>query len=189
MRRRVLAGVLVPIVMAALGYEAAAQRGRGGRGGGVIPALLMETDAFPDGGIVPEMYAGRGGNVQPGFTFSNVPNGAVSFAIVFHDVDVAFGGNTDDVLHWLAWNIPASAGGIPEGSLPDGSVEGTSGIGRGNYFGPGAPAGPRYHHYVFELYALSEMLDIPADSSRDALLAAMDGKVVGKSAYVGRFRQ
>ena len=111
-----------------------------------------------------------------------------SFAIIFHDLDVAFNG-TDDVLHWLAWNIPADAGGVPEGSLPAGAVSGTAGVGRGTYFGPGAPNGPRYHHYVFELYALSAMLDLPAGATRDRLLDAMAPIIVGKSAYVGRFRQ
>ena len=112
----------------------------------------------------------------------------MSFAIIFHDLDVAVSG-TDDVLHWPAWNIPAKAGGLPEGSLPEGAVSGTAGVGRGNYFGPGAPAGPRYHHYVFELYALSGMLDLPADATRDQLLAAMKDIIVGKAAYFGRFRQ
>jgi phosphatidylethanolamine-binding protein (PEBP) family uncharacterized protein len=55
--------------------------------------------------------------------------------------------------------------------------------------GPGAPAGPRYHHYVFELYALNANLDIPQTSSRDDLIKAMQGKTVAKAAYVGRFRQ
>jgi len=180
------------MIVAALGAGADAQgqreggQGRGGRGGGRgfnLPPLLMETDAFPDGGIVPEKYAGRGG-VQPGFKFSNAPEGTVSYAIIFHDIDVALGGGTDDVLHWAVWNIPASAAGIPEGKLPDGAVVG----GRGSYFGPGAPAGPRYHHYVFELYALNANLDLPAGSGRPELLKAMEGKVVAKSAYVGRFR-
>ena len=54
--------------------------------------------------------------------------------------------------------------------------------------GPGAPAGPRYHHYIFEVYALNANLDLPRASTREAFYAAMDGKVVGKSAYVGRFR-
>ena len=80
-----------------------------------------KTDAFEDGGIIPERYAGRGGNVRPGFTFSNIPAGTVSFAIVLQDLDVAANG-ADGVLHWLAWNIPAKAGGIPEGSLPEGAV-------------------------------------------------------------------
>ena len=147
----------------------------------------METDAFPDGGIVPQKYAGRGG-VQPGFKFSGAPAGTVSFAIIFHDLDVALNGTTGDVLHWTAWNIPAAANGIPEGSLPAGAVHGANTMGQNAYFGPGAPAGPRYHHYVFELYALSAMLDLPPTTGRDDLLKAMTGKVVAKAAYVGRFR-
>jgi phosphatidylethanolamine-binding protein (PEBP) family uncharacterized protein len=55
--------------------------------------------------------------------------------------------------------------------------------------GPGAPAGPRYHHYVFELYALNAPLDLPATASRDDVLKALQGKVTAKAAYVGRFRQ
>jgi Raf kinase inhibitor-like YbhB/YbcL family protein len=158
-----------------------------GRGGFNLPPLLMESDAFPDGGIVPQKYAGRGG-VQPGFKFSNAPAGTVSYAIIFHDLDVALGGNTGDVLHWVAWNIPASANGIPEGSLPPGSVQGLNIAKQNAYFGPGAPPGPRYHHYVFELYALNTTLDLPATAGRDELLAAMAGKTVAKAAYVGRFK-
>jgi Raf kinase inhibitor-like YbhB/YbcL family protein len=146
----------------------------------------MTTDAFPDGGIVPQKYAGRGG-VQPGFKFSGAPEGTVSYAIIFHDIDVALKGSTGDVLHWIVWNIPVAAGGIPEGSVPAGSVVGRGIIGPG-YFGPGAPAGPRYHHYVFELYALNANLDLPETAGRDELLKAMEGKIVAKSAYVGRYR-
>ena len=60
--------------------------------------------------------------------------------------------------------------------------------GQNSYFGPGAPAGPRYHHYVFELYALNANLDLPPTAGREELLKAMEGKIVAKSAYVGRFR-
>lgn len=195
MRTKILSFIVVMGTVAALSASQAPPpqggqgRGGGGRGGGrgALTPLLMETDAFPDGGIVPERFAGRGGNVQPGFKFSNIPEGTVSFAIIFHDLDVALQRNPTDVLHWVVWNIPAAAGGIPEGSLPEGSVQGR-GIGRGGYFGPGAPAGPRYHHYVFELYALDSNLDLPTTAGRDELLAAMAGKVLGKAAYVGRFR-
>src|SRR6188508_778640 len=168
----------------------AAGGGQGGRGGGRgfnLPPLLMETDAFPDGGIVPQKFAGRGG-VQPGFKFTGAPEGTVSYAIIFHDIDVALQGGTGDVLHWLAWNIPASAGGIPEGKLPEGSVQGNNLTGQPVYMGPGAPNGPRYHHYVFELYALNANLDLPATASRDDLLKAMVGKTTAKAAYVGRYR-
>jgi Raf kinase inhibitor-like YbhB/YbcL family protein len=197
---RRLAGALAVVVSVALGMQSSVSAGqqppagggqRGGGGGGRgfnLPPLLMETDAFPDGGIVPQKFAGRGG-VQPGFKFSNAPAGTVAYAIIFHDIDVALQGGTGDVLHWIAWNIPASANGIPEGSLPAGSVQGNNLTGQPVYMGPGAPAGPRYHHYVFELYALNATLDLPASASRDDLLKAMQGKTVAKAAYVGRFRQ
>ena len=192
MNRYLIAAVAV-VIGVAFGSELSAQQGgrggggRGGRGGFNLPPLLMQTDAFPDGGIVPQKYTGRGG-IQPGFKFSGAPEGTVSYAIIFHDIDVALQGNTGDVLHWIAWNIPAAAGGIPEGKLPEGAVQGANITGQNAYFGPGAPAGPRYHHYVFELYALNAMLDLPATAGRDELLKAMAGKVTAKSAYVGRYR-
>jgi len=198
MRLKWLISVLALVTAVVVGVDLSAQQapapqgggGRaagGGRGGFNLPPLLMTTDAFPDGGIVPQKFAGRGG-VQPGFKFSGAPEGTMSYAIIFHDIDVSLKGSTGDVLHWIVWNIPAAAGGIPEGSVPAGAVVGRGITGQNAYFGPGAPAGPRYHHYVFELYALNANLDLPATSGREELLKAMEGKIVAKSAYVGRFR-
>jgi hypothetical protein len=166
---------------------------QGGGGGGPPPGfklaqLVVESTAFEDGGIVPDKYSGRGGNTQPGFKFSNAPEGTVSYAIIFHDLDVGLNNGTGDVLHWIVWNIPAAAGGIPEGSLPAGAVQGKNIAGQNAYFGPGAPPGPRYHHYTFEIYALNANLTLPNTAGRDELLAAMAGKVVAKAAYVGRFK-
>jgi len=154
-----------------------------------LAPFKVESTAFPDGGVVPEKYAMRGENVQPAFSFTGLPDNAVSIAIIFHDLDVSLGGGTDDVLHWTAWNIPVGAGGIPEGVLPEGSVSGNNIRNQPGYMGPGAPAGERYHHYVFEFYALRENLDLDVSStSRDDLLAAMEGKIAAKAAYVGRYR-
>ena len=126
MRSRILSSALALMMVAAFAFEVAAQGGPpaggqgggrpggggGGRGGGgfSLPPLLMETDAYPDGGIVPPKYvsANNGGNVLPGFKVSNIPAGTVSFAVIFHDLDVAIGG-PGDVLHMMAWNIPSSA--------------------------------------------------------------------------------
>jgi hypothetical protein len=181
--RTLVALFALAVVQAAFMGEAAAQ---GGGGLHLVP-LKMTTKAFPDGGVVPLKYTSRGKNVQPSFTFTGAPKSAVSYAIILHDVDVALRGSTTDVLHWMAWNIPASAGGIPEGSLPKGSVNGKNITGKNVYMGPGAPPGP-YHHYVFELYALDTTLDISPDTAtRDDLLRAMNGHIVAKAAYVGRF--
>jgi Raf kinase inhibitor-like YbhB/YbcL family protein len=191
-------GLICGVLAAALAANSALAQGGGGAGGGPggggggggfrLAPLLMQSMAFEDGGVVPAKYSFRGGNTQPGFTFSNAPAETVSYAIIFHDIDVALRGTTDDVTHWVVWNIPASAGGIPEGSLPAGAVQGKNMANQNSYFGPGAPPGPRYHHYVFELFALSANLDLPETAGRAELVAAMNGKIVAKAAYVGRFK-
>ena len=177
--------ICATVLLSIHGQGASAQQGGGG--GFRIPSLSMQSDAFEDGGVIPDKYSARGGNVQPGFRFLNPEQGTVSYAIILHDSDVTFAGGTDDILHWVVWNIPAAAGGIPEGGLPEGAVVGTNLMRQNTFMGPGAPPGPKHHHYVFELYALNANLDIPATSSRKELLAAMQGKVIAKAAYVGRF--
>jgi Raf kinase inhibitor-like YbhB/YbcL family protein len=150
-----------------------------------LPNMQVTSTAFEDGGIIPIKYTSHGDNVQPAFTITGAPENAVSFAIIFHDIEVAIGGNTDDVTHWLAWNIPSPN--IPEGSLPAGSVQGNNIRGQASFMGSGAPYADRYHHYVFEFYALSANLDLPEGASRADLMAALQGKVVAKAAYVGRY--
>lgn len=178
--------VLAVTTMAALG----ATQALAGQAGFRLPPLLVESAAFPDGGVVPAKYSFAGGNTQPDFKITNAPEGTVAYAIIFHDIDVALAGGTDDVLHWTAWNIPATAPvtQIVEGKLPDGSVVGKNITGQNTYMGPGAPPGPRYHHYVWEVYALNAKLDLPPTATKAELLEAMKGKVVAKSAYVGRFK-
>jgi Raf kinase inhibitor-like YbhB/YbcL family protein len=186
-RNRFLAAASVALTAAITIFaipSADAQRGRGPAG----PPFMVSSTAFEDGGIVPQKFASGGENLQPGFTFTNVPAAAVSIAVIFHDIEPAFPqGSTGDILHWMAWNIPAT-GGISEGSLPAGAVSGNNIRNMPGYMGPGAPATERYHHYVFEFYALNANLDLPATATRQELLAAMEGKVVGKVAYVGRYR-
>jgi Raf kinase inhibitor-like YbhB/YbcL family protein len=149
--------------------------------------MLIESKAFEDGGIVPLKYSFYGANTLPDFKLSNLPESTQSIAVILHDLDVAAAYNPEDNLHWLAWNIPATAPvtQIEEGKLPEGSVNGRNGRA---YMGMGAPNGPRYHHYAFEFYALNAKLDLPVTAGRAELLEAMKGKVVAKAAYVGRFR-
>lgn len=178
--------LLSTALLASATFAGEAPAGGAARGPGLIP-LTIESTAFPDGGVVPDKYSFRGGNTQPGFKISNAPTNVQTYAIIFHDIDVALAGGTDDVLHWVVWNIPGTTKEIPEGKLPEGSVGG-KGIRDNNFMGPGAPPGPRFHHYVFEFYALDAKMDLPTTASRPELLAAMKGHVLAKAAYVGRFR-
>jgi Raf kinase inhibitor-like YbhB/YbcL family protein len=150
-----------------------------------LPNMQVKSTAFESGGVIPIKYTSHGDNVQPDFTITGAPEGTVSYAVIFHDIEVAFGGGIGDVTHWVAWNIPSPN--IPEGSLPAGSVVGNNITGQATYMGSGAPYADRYHHYVFEFYALNANLDLPAGSTRQELEAALQGKVIGKAAYVGRY--
>jgi len=189
MRTILLKGAAV-LVLVAMGASALAQQPPAASSPAprwTLVPLLIESKAFEDGGIVPLKYSFYGTNTLPDFKLSNLPASTQSIAIILHDLDVAPAFNSDDNLHWLAWNIPATAPvmQIEEGKLPEGAVNGRNGR---PYMGMGAPNGPRYHHYVFEFYALNAKLDLAAAAGRPELLEAMKGKVVAKAAYVGRFR-
>lgn len=150
-----------------------------------LPDMRVTSKAFEDGGIIPIKYTSHGDNVQPDFTITGAPDNTVAYAIIMHDIEVAIGGNTGDVTHWVAFNIPSPN--IAEGSLPEGSLNGNNITGMPAYMGSGAPIKGRYHHYVFEFYALSAKLDLPAGATRDQVMEAMQGKVTAKAAYVGKY--
>ena len=97
-----------------------------GRTRGAIQTLTFGSAAWPDGGSIPPKYTQAGDQVSPPLTWTNVPETAVSFVLVVHDVDAAAGNGNDDILHWMLWNIPAAARNLPEGvpqgsQLPDGT--------------------------------------------------------------------
>jgi Raf kinase inhibitor-like YbhB/YbcL family protein len=164
---------------------------------GAVQVMTMTTTAWPDGGQIPAKHTQAGDEVSPAFSWSNVPDGTTSFVLIARDLDSATGGGTDDVVHWMLWNIPGGSRELTE-SVPQGSqlTDGTRQISASGpyYRGPGAPAAGPMHHYTFELYALDTTIDVPAvgqspAQTRIAVLAAMAGHVRGKAAYVGLFKR
>ncbi|MGE0404877.1 MAG: YbhB/YbcL family Raf kinase inhibitor-like protein [Candidatus Korobacteraceae bacterium] len=156
------------------------------------PGLTVTSPAFEDGGIIPNRYTQADPKpVSPRLEWTNVPDGTVSFALIMHDPDVARQRTTEDVLHWLIFNIPGTARFLPEGvpptpQLPDGTVQAKNVADMG-YRGPGAPAQGPHHHYTFELFALDIKLDLGSDATREDVLKAMNGHILGKGVVVGRF--
>ena len=164
--------------------------------------LWVSSTAWPDGAEIPMTYAAHGENKSPAFQFhwnvgtqpASAPENLQTYAVIFHDIQNSTNKTTTDTLHWTAFNIPGTAKGLPEGlgsgDLPDGTRNGPGIAARNGktpaYFGPGAGPGP-LHHYVFEFYALDTKLDLPANTTREELLKAMDGHVIGKAAWFGRF--
>ena len=97
----------------------------------------------------------------------------------------------------MLWNIPATVASLHEhapsmSQLPDGTRQISA---TGPYYrGPGAAASGPVHHYVFELFALDAMLEVPAvgaspPGTRAAVVAAMAGHIRGKAVCVGLFKR
>ncbi|MBZ5606874.1 MAG: YbhB/YbcL family Raf kinase inhibitor-like protein [Acidobacteriia bacterium] len=159
------------------------------------PGLTLTTPAFTDGSEIPAKYTQSDPNpVSPKLEWTNVPANTVSFALIFHDPDVAIQKKTDDVLHWMAFNIPGTATGLPDGmpataTMPDGTIQAKNLRGGVGFMGPGAPPQGPHHHYTFELFALDTKLDLGPDASRADVLNAMQGHILGKGVLVGRFHR
>jgi len=131
--------------------------------------------------------------VSPKLEWKNIPAGTVSFVLLMHDPDVAIGKKTEDVTHWMAFNIPGTAtelagGQSADAKLADGTIQIVNRGGKVGFMGPGAPPGT-YHHYTFELMALDTKLDLGPDATRDAVIAAAQGHIVGKGVLVCRFHR
>lgn len=159
--------------------------------------MTLTPQGWNDAGRIPSKHAQPGRDVSPALSWSKAPEGTSSFVLLAHDIDAASGNGTDDVLHWLVWNIPGSATSLPEG-VPHGPqrADGSRQISvSGPYYrGPAAPATGPHHHYVFELFALDTLIDVPAvgaapAATRAAVIAAMAGHVRGKGSVVGLFKR
>lgn len=159
--------------------------------------MTLTSPAFESGALIPDRHAQPGRDVSPPLAWSGAPDSTRSFVLIVHDLDAATGDGTDDTLHWLVWNMPGRATGLPEG-VPGGAqlADGTRQISvSGPYYrGPAAAASGVPHHYLFELYALDAMVNVPtatlpAAITRAEVMKAIAGHVIGKGVLVGRYRR
>lgn len=169
-------------------------KGGGGKGAPKGPGMALSSPDFQDGGIIPDKFTQADPMpVSPRLEWTNVPEATQSFVLIMHDPDNALNGGTDDVLHWMMFNIPGTArslaGGLPlDAQLPDGTTQ-AKGIRNVGYMGPGNAAINPYHHYTLELYALNAKLTLGPDATRADVMKAMDTHTVGKAVLVGRFKR
>src|SRR3984885_12767970 len=128
-----------------------------GGGGGIPAPLKLTVSGYSDGGDIPAKYtcAATPPGGSPQIDWSGAPAGTVTFALIFHDGDVHPGKTFADVTHWIAWNIPATATGLPANvagtaDLPDGTRQGNN-IARKAGYGPVPAARPAASLYAGSL--------------------------------------
>lgn len=150
-------------------------------------AFILSSDAFRPQQPIPKSFTCDGADQSPALSWQGAPPGTKGFALIMDDPDAPSGTFT----HWVMWDIPADAAALPPGVTPSeksagGAHQGRNGFGRIGYGGPCPPPG-RPHHYSFRLYALSQAVSLRAGASKEELLAAMQGKILGTAELVGTY--
>jgi Raf kinase inhibitor-like YbhB/YbcL family protein len=148
--------------------------------------FIVESPTMTTGEAMPRDYTPDGRNVSPPLTWRGLPSGTRQIAVICQDHGA---GNPPPWVHWIIYDIPGTATGLPEdipfdSSRPmppglEGAVQGANGWGLTMYRGP-APPGTTVHHYHFAVFALDAELDLPPGLTRDELLEAIEGHVLGQ---------
>jgi Raf kinase inhibitor-like YbhB/YbcL family protein len=158
------------------------------------PVIAVSSPTLKNGEPIPRDHTADGHNISPALHWANVPTGVASFAVVCEDPDA---GNPPPFVHWVIYNIPAKAAGLPENipfepnaAMPSevaGAVQGISGFRRPFYRGPAPPSG-KTHHYHFVVYAL-DVGDLTTGMTRADLLNAIKDHVLAKGELVATYER
>jgi Raf kinase inhibitor-like YbhB/YbcL family protein len=94
-------------------------------------------------------------------------------------------------VHWVLYNLPPTATGLPQAvepdDLPPGTLDGTNDWKRTGYGGPCPPIGR--HRYFFKLYALDIVLPDLKHPTKAQLEKAMDRHVLAKTELMGFYQK
>jgi Raf kinase inhibitor-like YbhB/YbcL family protein len=152
-------------------------------------ALALQSPAFANGGRIPARHTCEGEDVSPALAWTGAPEATRTFALVVDDPDAPDpAAPKRTYVHWVLYDIPASATGLPEGgTLPAGTREGRNDWGRTGYGGPCPPIGR--HRYFHKLYALDAALGDLRTPDKAALERAMKGHVLAEARLMGTYEK
>ncbi|HEX7636720.1 MAG TPA: YbhB/YbcL family Raf kinase inhibitor-like protein [Noviherbaspirillum sp.] len=154
--------------------------------------LTLTSSAFAAGGDIPAMYTCDGNDISPPLSWSGIPPGTNSLALIVDDPDAPNPAAPQRTwVHWVLYNLPPDCSGLSEGlrtgDLPRGAREGRNDWQRTGYGGPCPPIG--CHRYVHKLYALDAMLPDLGHPTKSALEQAMQGHMIAKAELIGLYQR
>src|ERR1022692_141314 len=177
------------LLLGTVGGSTLASQSHPSAGGRSPMALVLKSSTFAPGAEIPKEYTCEAADVSPALEWSGAPARTVSFALIMDDPDAPAG----TWVHWVLWNLPASAHELPEAvakqdQLVDGMRQGRNSFRKVGYNGPCPPPG-KPHRYFFRLYALDEKLDLAPGANSADLQQAMKGHVLMQAEYMGAYRR
>jgi len=155
-------------------------------------ALALLSSAFTNNGAIAKQFTCEGADISPPLSWSGVPQGTKSFALIVDDPDAPDPRAPKMTwVHWVVQNIPADARALPEGAarhgIPSGATQGLNDWNRMGYGGPCPPIGR--HRYFHKLYALDIVITGPEHPTKAQLLTAMKGHVLAEAQLVGTYQK
>lgn len=157
-------------------------------------AIEVRSEALSEGRAIPARFTCDGRNLSPDLTWSGVPEKAQSLVVILSDPDAPRG----TFAHWVVFNLPPDLDALPAGVEPTSAigsssegadldpVQATNDFHNVGYDGPCPPEGPA-HRYVFQVYALDTILNLDAAATRDDVLGAIKGHVIGEGRLTGTY--
>ncbi len=150
------------------------------------PKIAVTSPAFKNGGMIPSKYTCDGADVSPPISWTRIPKAAKSIALIADDPDAPHG----TWVHWVIYNVPPGARGLPERvpparTLSDGSKQGLNDFGKIGYNGPCPPGGT--HRYFFKVYALDTLLKLNPVTTKAELVKAMNGHILAQGELMGKY--
>ncbi len=156
-------------------------------------SISVKSTAFENQGKIPAHYTGEGKDMSPPLAWSGVPTTVKSLALICDDPDAPV---DEPWVHWVIWNIPATAKGLPENvdktASPKnmaGAAQGKNGFPKIGYNGPMPPKGHGVHHYHFKIYALDTTLTLIEDTAKKQLLQAMKDHILAQGELIGTYER
>jgi Raf kinase inhibitor-like YbhB/YbcL family protein len=154
--------------------------------------MTLTSSAFANNGNISSLYTGEGKDLSPPLAWSGIPAGAKSLVLIVDDPDAPDPRAPKMTwVHWVLYNLPVSAGGLPQAvkasELPEGTREGLNDWKRTGYGGPMPPVGR--HRYFHKLYALDAVLPDLGKPTKARLEQAMAGHIVAKAELVGTYQR
>jgi len=154
--------------------------------------ISLTSPAFGNDGDIPDVYTCTGKDISPPLTWGELPAGTRSLALIVDDPDAPDPAAPKRTwVHWVLYNIPPIATGLPEGissrDLPVGTGQGLNDWKRTPYGGPCPPVGR--HRYFFKLYALDTVFPDLGTPTKAVLEKAMQGHVLGQAQLVGTYER
>jgi len=152
--------------------------------------MQIVSTAFNHEGAIPLLYTCEGKDVSPPISWSQVPPGTKSLALIVDDPDAPDPASPQMTwVHWVLYNLPPTVDGLPESAmpLPPGSMEGVNDWKRTGYGGPCPPIGR--HRYFHKLYALDTVLPDLKQPTKTKLEQAMKGHILSEARLMGTYEK